>query len=186
MLSLKKKSSKSRTIISLRKLICIQDSCGVSSRVAQPKWTWKRVSKKGGEQQEQGGAWERKDESNALQQRTVTEQAFIGAQTAALGGRTRQRQQRHSALIYHSAPPRQLETRWTQKGGVSGDTHWKHNTTSMLVHLSSLEYCVDFYSSGWHPHFTFFPPLHDALFCLPLAWFEGIFIQAESMELNDN
>lgn len=142
------------------------------------------MSKKGGEQQEWGSAWERKDESNALQQRTVTEQAFIWAETAALGGRTQQRRQ-HWALIYHSLPSLQLETRWTRKGGRSGDAHRKHNTTPMLVPRRFLEYHVDFYSFAMYPNFTsFFLP--DAPLCLHLAWFEGIFIWMESTELNGN
>lgn len=90
---------------------------------------------------------ERKDESNALQQRTVTDQAFIWAETAAVAGRTQQQQQQHSALLYHSVPPPQLETRWTRRGGGTVDTHREHNTSPMPPEIWFLEYSVVGFSS---------------------------------------
>lgn len=45
---------------------------------------------------------ERKDESNALQQRTVIDRAFILAEAAAVAGRTQQRRRQHQDCFHHS------------------------------------------------------------------------------------
>lgn len=105
---------------------------------------------------------ERKDESNALQQRTVTDQAFIWAETAAVAGGTRQQQQQQcSQLLSHSVSPPQLEKRWTRRGGGTGDTHLEH-TTFPIPAIWFLEYYVGF------PSFAL--QRLNSLFLLILLW----------------
>lgn len=97
---------------------------------------------------EEGRKREGVHESNALQQRTVTDQAFIWAETAAVEGRTQeqQRRQQHSELLYYSVPLSQLETRWTQRGGDTGITHWEHNTSLIPPPVWFLDYYIGFSS----------------------------------------
>lgn len=130
--------------MSLRKAAYLYSgSHSVSSRVTECKWTKER--EQGGRRAERGRECmrERKDESNALQQRTVTDQAFIWAQTAAVAGRTQRQQQQH---CFQSVPPPQLETRWTRRGGGAGDTHREHNTSPMPPAIWFPEYYVGFSS----------------------------------------
>lgn len=143
----------------------------------------RRVSKEGGEQKEGRECMrERKDESNALQQRTVTDQAFIWAETAAVAGRT---QQQCLAPLYHSVPPPQLETRWTQRGGgtreyTPGAQHLSNATSKMISGILYWLFQL-FLAACQYP----FPPetlqsIHYPLLCLDLkgvlcqrrAWLE--------------
>lgn len=123
---------------------------------------------------------EGKDESNALQQSPVTDQAFISAETAAVAGRTQQQQLQHRSItqcLHHS---------WRQGGHEEGDRHREHNTSPLSPAIWFLEY----YASSL-PRSTSIPlsSSHSSvhLLLIPQSWFEGVFMPRERKHgLNKN
>lgn len=117
---------------------------------------------------------ERKDESNALQQRTVTDQAFIWVETAAVAGRTQQqRRQQHSSIIQC------LQHSWIRGGHEEAEAQGIHTNTSPMppgILCWLFQLCLGAYQ-------FLSPPDTLQFICCPflLSWFEGVFMPRESV-----
>lgn len=146
---------------------------------------WAQVSegerKQGGRRVERGRECmrERKDESNALQQRTVTDRAFILAETAAVAGRTQRRRRRwrqNQDCFHHSWRGGEHKEVKTQ-GTLSGE----YITSPMPPEIWFLEYYFGFSSFVWQHMRSFLSFLILlSLSPFPLSWIKEVLMPGEA------